>query len=270
MHKAGSTFVADVLFNSLARRTALYDLFHVGSFLIRYVKQQQESNGMSPAKSPQERQEQLEAFLHDTPIPQSNGLIGRLYPGHMSTIEKVLEEPLPNEGNKLLVMRRDPRDALISLYFSMALSHNPNEVEGDNAAFLKNREDLMKHRDDVRQGIKELLTKPGMDSTMPEFLHCTDLILQNDDVIDLPYELMINDPYLWLAKFVDGTEMTDVVDECWMDEMAENLRPPSVEDPNCHKRRMKPGNWMEIFDDELKQIVSEKLGDRLTTFGYQW
>lgn len=268
MHKAASTFVADVLLNSIARRTASYDLFHVGSFLIRYVKRQQEESGMIPARNPEERRQQLEMFLEDQPLPESNGLIGRLYPGHMPTIDKFVSDGIPSEGNKLMIMRRDPRDALVSLYYSMSISHNPDEVEGDNKAFLKNRQTLQ--HQDVRDGLKTLLTKRGIDSTTPEFLHCTDLILSNDFVVDLPYEMLINDPYMWLARFVEGADIEDIVDDEWMEQMVGNLQPPAKEDPTSHKRRMRPGNWADVFDEELKQIVNDKLGNRLEQFGYKW
>ena len=268
MHKAASTFVADVLFNSLARRTAHYNLFHVGSFLIRYVKRQQEDNDRKQAFNQLDNREQLLAFLNDQPIPPSNVLVGRLYPCHMEPVEEFLRHPLPDEDNRLLVMRRDPRDALVSLFYSLSKSHCLDEVEGDESKFLSNRKELANQ--DVRDGLKKLLQIDDADTTTPEFLHCTELILTNDNVCDLPYELLIRDPYLWLAKFVEFANLDDLVDDEWMDQMAGHLQPPEVEDPTSHKRRMKPGNWMDVFDDELKDLVTSRIGDRLETFGYSW
>ena len=268
MHKAASTFVADVLFNSLAERSGFYENYRLGSRLINFVQQQRKKHGLQPARSPAERREQLgQLFAHD-PFPQTNGLISRIYPGHMPPVEKFLGKSLPDATNRIMIMRRDPRDAMVSLYYSMSYSHNPEGIEGDNTGFLRNRQKL--RQQDVCEGIKTLLRTRGIDSTIPEFVYCTNMILDHDDVVDLPYELLVNEPHTWLVKFVDEAGMQDFVDEQWIDEMASHLRPPEVEDPNSHKRRMKPGNWSDVFDDELKQMVIDKLGRRLEKFGYHW
>ncbi len=263
MHKAASTFVADVLLNSIARRTAYYDLFHVGSFFIRYMHQ----IGKVSGGNTDEHNKNMLEFLENRPIPKSNSLLGRVYPAHMAIIEQHMDAPLPNEENRLLVMRRDPRDAIVSLFYSLSKSHNPDEIEGNRATFLDRRSNLQ--RQSVCDGIKSIISS-RQDTSIPEFMHCADLILGNNDVCDLPYELLITDPYLWLIKFVEYAEISDLIDDDWLDQMVDNLQPPDVEDPDSHKRRMKPGNWREVFDDELTAIFKERVGERLIQFGYTW
>ena len=263
MHKAASTFVADVLFNSLARRTAYYDLFHVGSFLIRYLKRENIDAGITN----EENWANLARFFEDSPIPKSNGLIGRVYPLHMAAIERHLGHPIPDEGNRLLVMRRDPRDALVSLYYSMATSHTVEEVEENRELFIDRRSKLQQQS--VCEGIKSLL-RNNMDAVIPEFLHCTDLILGNKNICDLPYEKLIEQPSTWLSKFVEATELEDITDEQWFASMLDHLKPPETEDPTSHKRRMRPGNWKTVFDDELSEMVKERIGERLAEFDYTW
>jgi len=255
------------LFRSIPQKTECYQPYLVGSFLIQFINERT-SQGLIPARTPAERVTQLAMLFRELPLPSSNGLIGRLYPGHLKPLQDFLENPLPCEANKLVVMRRDPRDALVSLYYSMSFSHSAEDVEGDNSGFLANRQFLRSQ--DVRDGLKTVLTKRGLDSTMPEFLRCTDLILSNNNICDLSYELLVTDPHLWLIKFIDFTGLTECVDEGWMDEMASHLKPPNEEDPHSHKRRIKPGNWMDVFDDELERIVKDKLGNRLEQFGYCW
>jgi len=268
MHKAASTFVADVLFSSIARRTTSYELYQLGSFLIRHLRQQQELAAEEAMRSPPDRQQQLLQFLQENPLPESNGLIARLYPGHMLALENYLGRALPNPDSKLMIMRRDPRDALVSLYYSLSISHSVDGIEGDHTTFLEKRAHLQNK--DIREGLKCLLDKRGGDSTIPEFTHCTNLILSNSHVCDLPYELLISDPHLWLAKFIEFAELDDIVDEDWIEAMVEHLKPPEIEDPTSHKRRMRPGNWVDVFDDELKQMLQDRLGDRLELFGYFW
>ncbi len=267
MHKAASTFIADVLFKDIVNRTGLYQPYLVGSFLIQFINQQKAS-GLNPARTPQERQEQLSMLFKHKPLPTSNGLIGRLYPGHLPALLQFLNAPLPGHTNRVCVMRRDPRDALVSLYYSISYSHSPEDIEGDSSGFLANRAELKAQT--VRDGLKTLLSKRGLDSTMPEFMRCTDLILSNNNACDLPYELLVSDPCLWLVKFAEFAELTELFNEAWMEEIAENMKPPTHEDPNSHKRRIKPGNWMDVFDDELQSMVIAKLGDRLEQFGYLW
>ena len=267
MHKAASTFVADVLLRSIPERTGAHQLYLVGSFLIQFMEEKRQE-GIQPARTPAERAQQLSMLFSELPLPTSNGLIGRLYPGHLKPLQDALDAPLPGEKNKLIIMRRDPRDALVSLYYSMSFSHSEKHVEGDNSGFLANREQLKNQH--VRDGLKTVLTKRGLDSTMPEFMRCTEMILTNNNICDLSYELLVTDPYLWLMKFIDFTELSECLDENWLDEMASHLKPPEKENPLAHKRRITPGNWMDVFDDELEQMVKDKLGDRLEQFGYCW
>ena len=103
-----------------------------------------------------------------------------------------------------------------------------------------------------------------------EFEQLTDLILRNQRVVDLPYEMLVTDPHLWLAKFVEAAELENVVNDQWFEQTAALLTPPTKEDPNSHKRRVKPGNWVDYFDEELESLCKRVMGDRLAQFGYTW
>lgn len=268
MHKAASTFVADVLLPSIAIRTAEYNLFNVGSKLIRFREHEERETGKVPAwVSGSQHDQLLHCFQHE-PLPASNGVIGRVYPGHMSAIEQSLGVKLPDENNRLVIVRRDPRDALVSLYYSLTVSHNPTRIEGDQAYFQKSREELQTKS--VRDGIKDILRNVGTDVITREFLSVTSFSQDAVHACDLPYELLMNFPRQWLSRFVEFGEFEKYVDHNWLTDMLGHLQPPSVEDPTSHKRRMKPGNWKAVFDDELREMLEEKIGDRMNEFGYLW
>ncbi len=268
MHKAASTFVADVLLPGIAIRTAQYNLFNVGSAVIRQREQEEQETGQTPEWYSRSTHDQLLYCLSRRPLPASNGLIGRVYPGHLPAIEETLGHSLPNQDNLLVVVRRDPRDALISLYYSLAVSHNPNRIEGDPDVFAQTRQNLQGQ--DVCAGLKSLVGTSGMDVTTQEFMECTRLVTSHPEICDLPYELLLNKPRKWLKKFVQFANLGQFVDRQWTADMLQHLQPPKQEDPTRHKRRMRPGNWVEVFDDELRNMVEERVGPRMHQFGYVW
>jgi hypothetical protein len=215
-----------------------------------------------------DRHELLLRCLEQNPLPESNALIGRVYPGHLPIIEQKLNTRLPDEHHRLVVVRRDPRDALISLYYSLAVSHDPVRIEGDQEIFRNTRQNLQ--RQDIRDGLKSMLESDSTSITSQEFLECTELLLDNPDVCDLPYEKLLNSPRQWLEEFVQYANAGRYIDDQWMETMLENLQPPEIEDPSVHKRRMRPGNWVDVFDNELRDIVDQRIGQRMKQFGYVW
>jgi|GEM_PF-5703132 len=268
MHKAASTFVADVLLPSIAIRTSHYDLFNVGSMMIKFFHEKKELYGLKPPGFDYEHDEQLRLCLNEWKLPRSNALIGRIYPGHMKVVAEMMGNSLPGKGQRLCVVRRDPRDALISLFYSVSISHNPDQIEGNPDDYRRYREDL--RNKELCDGLKTLLRTEELGFTLDEFEYCTDLIRSNKRVCDLPYELLMNDPEQWLNRFVRYGKLQRYVDDAWTREMLEHLQPPAVEDPGSHKRRMRPGNWVEVFDDELKGMMDQRLGKRMAEFGYHW
>lgn len=268
MHKAASTFVAGQLLKGLAKRDRSLELFQIGSKLIQFNKWRKESQGIDPPSTVEEREKQMREFFEWAPIPRNNALVGRMYPGHLHAIRQHLELPLPSSKNRLFVMRRDPRDALISMYYSISFSHDPKKVEQNVVGFENRRSQYQKSS--VHQILREMLCQGKEQGTIQEFHALTDLILDHDDVIDLPYELLISDPYLWLIKFVEGAELENYVDDQWFDEMAECLKPPTEIDPKSHKRRVVPGYWSEYYNEELELLTKNIVGDRLNQFGYTW
>lgn len=268
MHKAASTFVAGVLLPSIAIRTAEYNLFNVGSRLIKFRDREERETGKLPEWVNRSQHDQLMHFFQHEPLPASNGLIGRVYPGHLSAIEQSLGIKLPDPNHRLVIVRRDPRDALVSLYYSITVSHDPTRIEGDPATFRDSREKL--RTKSVREGIMAILEKAGEDLISREFLSLTSLLQNNSHVCDLPYELLIESPRQWLSRFVEFAELGKYVDDNWRSEMLAHLQPPPVEDPTSHKRRMTPGNWKAVFDEELRAMLGENIRNRMDEFGYCW
>ncbi len=268
MHKAASTFVADVLLPSIAIRTAQYNLYNVGEELIRLREQELQSLETGLAWESASPHDQLRYCLLQRPLPTSNGLIGRLYPGHLPAIEQSLGMHLPNPSHRLVVVRRDPRDALVSLYYSLAVSHDPHRIEGNSHVFSQIRQTLQNQ--DIRDGLKSMLGIRGSDLTTNEFLECTRRVQADQNVCDLPYELLLNQPARWLREFLHFGGLDGFVDNAWSEQMLEHLQPPVSEDPTRHKRRMKPGNWIEVFDEELRRLVDRRVGLQMKQFGYVW
>jgi hypothetical protein len=265
MHKAASTFVADVLLPSIAVRTAWYELYNLGSELIEFAQRQK---GGDDSTGPHAGQATLQQLLAEKPLPESNMVVGRVYPAHLDALRNLLGREIPDPMNRMVVVRRDPRDALISLFWSIAKSHAASGVDPEHVgSFLTLREEL--GNVSVKEGVRMLLHPDGGGKlVMDEFIAITDVIRANPGIADLPYEALINSPRLWLSRFVAHGNFRAIVDHNWHTEMLMHLRPPFAENPGIHKRRMRPGNWREVFDDEMHEMLEAVLGDRMSEFGY--
>jgi hypothetical protein len=268
MKKGASTFVADVLLPSIALRTGDYDLCNVGSLLILYRQKLQAETGSLPKWADAPVEEQLKIYFPQHPLPRSNALIGRIYPHYWPALEQSLGERLPSANHRLVVVRRDPRDALVSLYYSLAVSHSDTQILSSPLRYREIRRQLL--AESPCEGIKSLMRNPRTDWIVPQFLGCTQKLLDHPEACDLPYEMLINQPRQWLTRFVEFGQLHSYVDESWYAEMIEHLQPPEVEDQTKHKRRMRPGNWVDVFDDQLRDRVEELVGDRMRQFGYSW
>lgn len=264
MHKAASTFVADVLFPSIARRSDRYDLFNFGSEFIRFKRELATSSSLEAVDA--EFEATFASFCRERPIPASNTLVGRLYPRHVPAIEAMMSAAFADAPCAPFVLRRDPRDALVSYYYSLAYSHSPTGIESSRSWFDTLRADLLAL--DVTSGCKLLCERQPR--VFSEFLYCARLVRGSPRVRDLPYEQLVANPGEWLDRFVAASALDDLVDAAWREEMAKHLEPPQAIDPRAHRRRVRPGNWREVFDEELRAEFERRVGKEMATLGYEW
>lgn len=270
VHKGASSFVAGHLLPSIARRNPVFSTYMVGRKYLEWYLASRERLGMEPTLDRDLLSRRMVRMLEDDPLPRSNCLVGRLYPDHLAAISEHLNEPFPPANSRVFLMRRDPRDALVSMYYSLAFSHGESAllIGRESAAIEERRRQMQKIG--VYRWISDTLADTDNEAIVDEFTNCADLLRDNPQIIDLPYELLMSDPHLWLAKFIDCAGLHDVVNDAWYNTMARQFIPPETEDVNQHKRRMTPGNWKEVFDEQLALLLNERVGEQMEQLAYPW
>ena len=202
----------------------------------------------------------------DLTLPPTGLVVSRVYPPHYDTI---VEDPVPAAGRfadkKLLMLRRDPRDVAVSFYYSFAYSHAPPPGDGSDRREFESRRQALRNMD-VATGIVEYTASTAIE----QFLATAGFLERHPDACLTTYERLTSDFPGWLGQVRDylgwsETQATEVGRG-----LQGTIEPPDVEDPFQHKRRVRPGNWREIFTPQLQAMFRERLGHHLVDAGYDW
>ena len=201
--------------------------------------------------------------VEDFPLPPTGVVMSRVYP---FLYDEIVEDPVPAAGRfadkKLVMLRRDPRDVAVSLYYSIRYSHTSKTRNPE--AFLRKRERL--EALDICQGIAEE-TAP---TAMKQFKSTFKFMRQHPDACLTTYEQLILDFDGWFDRVSSYLELTNEETEKIRARIAPTVEPPQKENPRKHKRRVTPGNWREIFDDDLRALFEERVGRQLEKANYSW
>lgn len=183
---------------------------------------------------------------------------GNVYIGFRDPPTALYKDPVFREAKKILLVR-DPRDALVSEYFSNAFSHSlPTERTGDTVIEQERRHalqssleayvlDRAEHLDQTVSGYKRLIGDRNL------------LIMRYEDVVF--------DKARWIGEIARhfGWRVTD--------ELVGNILGwadvrPDAEDPHAFVRRVAPGDHLDKLSPEVIQAVNGKLSDIWSEFGY--
>jgi hypothetical protein len=270
VHKGASSFVAGHLLPSIARRCSDYSTYMVGKKYLEWFLAKRESEAMKPTLDRDLLGARMVRMLDDHPLPRANCLVGRLYPGYLPAISKHLNESFPPAKSRVFLMRRDPRDALVSMYYSLAFSHDESAMLVGRASDELKAQRRQLQRIGVYRWIASTLSESGSQDIVGEFESCAKLLRDYPQIVDLPYELLLRNPRSWLSTFVSESGLNDVVDDTWYNTMVQQFVVPESEDVNRHKRRMKPGNWKDVFDEQLTQLINKRVGEQMEQLEYPW
>lgn len=237
VHKGASTFVADELGRYLVTSEKYSDFRPIGSL---HLKGREFSE------------------MGDWP---SDGLVTvRTYPAE--TKKLLADDPSFAEFLKsaaIVFLQRDPRDTSVSLFYSKAYSHTPNVIHKER--FLEDRKRLQEMP--PLEGIREMTSK----RSIVEFRQLHRLHREHGGLMTR-YEDLISDPGTWFESVGEHVGWpTQFVQEL-TERFTPSFAPPDAEDPMEHKRRITPGNWKEVFDDELLSEFNDEIGHLLTRNGY--
>lgn len=168
------------------------------------------------------------------------------------------------EGEKGYHLIRDPRDVIISNYWSWKVSHKNNS---DN--ILRNRAIL--NELDVKQGILYLIQQ----RLVPYLQQIEDWPLDYSPLLlPLRYENLNADLKSSLYQILEflGLEarhsiLDDMATKFTFEAMAK--RKPGEEDVSAHRRKGIAGDWKNYFDADISAAFKETYGDIVERLGYE-
>ena len=183
---------------------------------------------------------------------------GNLYIGFRDPPTAFFRDPVFRDARKILLVR-DPRDALVSEYYSNAFSHSlPADRTGETVVEVERQRAL---QSDVGSYVLDRVDQ--LNRTVAGYTH----LIGDPNLLVLRYEDVIFRKAHWIDEIVRhfGWRVTDeharrILE--WAD-----VR-PSVEDPNAFVRRVDPGDHLEKLSAEVIHAVNDKLSDIWSRLGY--
>ena len=175
-----------------------------------------------------------------------------------------LPEPAPPiETARTVLLVRDPRDAIVSYYFSVRDSHVLPEVDTSLRDHLLARRAgakavsidrwVLEHTRDVADGVSSYLAHA---------------FLSRPNVVTYRYEDIIFRKRAWAAEIlawygwnVRGRVIDRVVRKYDVF--------PDTADPSRHVRQVYPGNYRKLLEPATQRALTEAFADILTAFGYE-
>lgn len=200
--------------------------------------------------------EQMEQYKH---IFKYNGYLYSVFGGMVEGIENV-------DRYKIILSVRDPRDMLVSSYYSQAFSHIPPDVRS-------NKYDNFMHRRKfaLSNTVDEYVMAEAV-NIKKTFLRYNELLLSqySQHVHIVRYEDMIHDYENWLGSIVSYCELT-LSDSLKSELIKENVSlKPSEEDVHSHIRKGMPGDYREKLLPKTILKLNDIMSDMLERFRYDY
>lgn len=174
-------------------------------------------------------------------------------------------EGIPDfESYKVVLVVRDPRDILVSKYFSRRFIHEvPIEESGKQQRFLKRREIASKMEIDEFV----LMEKEGVLQNFEKYTN--QLIDKYTHIHVTSYEKMIGSFDVWLKELIEYCELE--VDQSLFNELVsqQNRKKPKSEDIYNHDRKGVHGDYLEKLKPETIGELNRYFDKYLNKFGYQ-
>lgn len=164
-----------------------------------------------------------------------------------------------NQRKKILLVR-DPRDAIVSAYFSFARSH----VLPDSGKLL---DDMLKTREDMNQTEIDSFCVEQSSGVKAAFNRYHDH-LKHDELLKIyRYEDIIFDKENWIKDILDYLGLT--LKPVQLKRIIQrNDIVPQAEDASQHIRKVKPGDHLEKLTAECIARLNESLAEVLDRYNY--
>jgi hypothetical protein len=161
---------------------------------------------------------------------------------------------------RIVVMLRDPRDVLTSLYYSLAVSHGLPPNAERKRDFLEVRAEV-KHQE-IDEFVRDYL--PLFQERYEGFLRLT----QEHDCTFLRYEDMITDFEPWARRLGEGMGVELSESDIAHLEQLGGFDRPVEENVSKHIRQRTPGDHTRKLKPDTVAMLNQRLGPVLDGFGY--
>lgn len=198
----------------------------------------------------------------DNPAPDGLLVGGNVYGGFRNFPVGLARSPVFDAAIKVLLVR-DPRDAIVSEYFSNARTHSLPAETGDDGA----REDMLRRREEAQQMTVETFARTQavkMATTVERYIPLLAdprlLVLKYEDVIFDKAKMVVD-----VARHFGWTIKNGQVDAIlkWIDVV------PEQENPDAFIRKVIPGDHREKLSPDSIALLNADLARAMAAFGYR-
>jgi len=189
---------------------------------------------------------------------------GYVYGGFRSAYLHFEQSPVYKSAKKVLLVR-DPRDALVSQYFSTLKTHSlPPESSGPGGA----SDQLLRQRE-AAQGMSVddyvLMNARSFRRTLQEYVP----LLDDPELQVFRYEDIILDKGPWIHKMLKHTGLP--APKNFIEHLTNEFNVvPTVENPNQFVRKVTPGDHREKLKKPTIEALNLIFGDVAAHFGYKF
>ena len=163
------------------------------------------------------------------------------------------------ENYQILLMLRDPRDVLTSMYFSVAYSHYVPATQKDS---------IFTRRTNVQQQTVDEFVIDDMPNFFKKYNVCCKELMGKPNVLFVKYEDMVTDFESWLDSIINFLKF-DVNQETVSKIIKEANFDVEEEDIYSHKRQVTPGDHKRKLAPETIERLNSEFGEILDLLGYK-
>lgn len=185
---------------------------------------------------------------------------GNMYLGFRDAPTIFYNDPIFKSGKKILLVR-DPRDALVSEYFSNAYSHSiPKNGEKDSIIAIERENALRRSIEDyVLQRVSDL------DRTVAAYRP----LLADQQLLILRYEDVILNKADWIRQIARHFEL-ETSEQLIRDIVGWSDQRPEVENEKAFVRRVTPGDHRDKLSKKAIAAVESSLSGLWSELGYDF
>lgn len=194
-------------------------------------------------------------------FPAEKILPGKIYPTLYLSQREFTKAKLPNKWQRLIIIR-DLRDTLISLYFSLKVSH---PLYDPFHFALRNKLNKINNLEN------EIIYLMNMSlhriaNFQYSWLLTNEPLIRYEDLLSHDVEILT--PIISNYASIPEKRIEEIIITNRFESMTNGRKRGQV-DIKSHERKAKSGDWANYFNERIKLVFKKKFGDLLIKTGYE-